>query len=305
MAGIAQVLKEEIKRISKKETLRLNSELKSEVSRLKKEIEKLKVVIAEVVVSDMAAETQDENDVQLTGKEVRRLRAKMKLSQAALSVELGVSTQSIYNWEKRRGVIRFRGTTKRALAKLIKNGPQKSEAASKNRGVASSGIQYTGEDIKKIRVDLGLSQASLGEELKVSVQSIYNWEKNNNPIRFRGTTKRALLRLLKNGPRNSVMNGNVKNGKGKIVSRMNYNGKGIKKLRTEMNLTQQELAKKLGVSTQSVYNWEKSRGSIRFRGTTSEMLARLVNNGVATVKPGKETAKNKKRSKSKLTAKKK
>lgn len=48
----------------------------------------------------------------VTGKGVRALRRKLRLSQAAFGKLLGVSALSVYKWEKREGPIRMRTATR-------------------------------------------------------------------------------------------------------------------------------------------------------------------------------------------------
>jgi DNA-binding transcriptional regulator YiaG len=51
----------------------------------------------------------------ISGKGVRSLRQKLGLSQEAFAKLVGVSTQGVYQWERKSGMLRLRDATKAAL----------------------------------------------------------------------------------------------------------------------------------------------------------------------------------------------
>jgi uncharacterized Zn finger protein len=55
----------------------------------------------------------------LTGKGVAALRRRMGLSAAAFAERVGVTAQTVYNWEKTKGRLRLRRTSKEALDDLL------------------------------------------------------------------------------------------------------------------------------------------------------------------------------------------
>ena len=52
-------------------------------------------------------------------------------------------------------------------------------------------------------------------------------------------------------------------------------GAGVKKLRSDLGLTQREFAEWVGVSKQSIVNWEKQRGALKLRAASLENLEAL------------------------------
>lgn len=61
-------------------------------------------------------------------------------------------------------------------------------------------------------------------------------------------------------------------GKEKEDGRKRITGKSIINLRTKLGLTQGEFAALLGVTGQSIYQWEHKEGALKFRGGAKERL---------------------------------
>ncbi len=221
MAGMAQAIKDEIIRLAEKEARKQTAALEKEIRDLRKAVTKLQSAKAPAVSGKKGrrgrpakASSAAGDEPQLTGGDIRRLRAKLKLTQADMAKLLGVSAQSIYNWEKKRGAIRFRNTTRKAIVRLLdmdrddahkkldntagtRRGRPSAKKAKGSTKTASAGADaLTGSRIKKLRSKLKLTQAKLAKLLGVSAQSIYNWEKKKGTIRFRQSTRAAIARLL-------------------------------------------------------------------------------------------------------------
>ena len=141
MANIAQVLKEEIARVSRKEAKKLLQKLQKDNARLKHDVADLKsrVAILEraskklVKISEInkqnAAPSEDEiKKLRPTGAMIRRLRDKLNITQGDLGVLLGVTGQSVYQWERKGGRLRLRGTTLAAFVNVRKMGQREAEA---------------------------------------------------------------------------------------------------------------------------------------------------------------------------------
>jgi len=62
----------------------------------------------------------DVDKARITAKMIRSIRAKLNLSQAELAALLGVSGQSVYQWEHKEGRLRFHGSTRVAIETLRK-----------------------------------------------------------------------------------------------------------------------------------------------------------------------------------------
>ncbi len=153
MPNIAALLKEEIARLSRKqvrgqvETVRKAAgQHRHDIASLKRQVAKLErqVALLEKKVLDAPAPAAGENgrQIRFVAKGLRSQRERLGLSAAQYAALLGVSTQSIYNWERNvtrprseqvAAIAALRGMGKReALARLERlNGkaPREAEAA--------------------------------------------------------------------------------------------------------------------------------------------------------------------------------
>jgi DNA-binding transcriptional regulator YiaG len=147
--NIAQVLKAEISRISKKEAKALSSPTRSITIILKKTVANLKTRLATLEKSNKELIKQVESLVQaipkpvqepevkgwISGKGVKSLRKKLGLSQAELGKLVGVSTGAVVQWEKKTGTLKLRDATKKAIMGV--RGIGKTEARKKLDAILS------------------------------------------------------------------------------------------------------------------------------------------------------------------------
>jgi DNA-binding transcriptional regulator YiaG len=112
MANIATVLKQEITRLIRKELKTETESLKKANSRYRSEIAELKLRIAALAQDLKAVERQNrrqapvpadppeaENKVRFRADGLKKHRERLGLSAPVLASILGVSPQTIYNWE--------------------------------------------------------------------------------------------------------------------------------------------------------------------------------------------------------------
>ena len=132
MTNVAQVLKAEITRISRKETrnavgdvLRTNKGLKKTVADLKKRVAQLEKENKRLVrkqTKEQAAPRQVPEEVtqraRLTAKGVRSLRGRLRLTRADFAKLVGTTAHSVYLWETKEGALKLRGNTKTALLSI-------------------------------------------------------------------------------------------------------------------------------------------------------------------------------------------
>ena len=99
------------------------ADLKRRVAALEKECRRLGSVVAKVPVSqpELAAGQR----ARITAKGIRSLRRKLGLTGADFARLLGVSTLSVYNWERKNGPLRVQEATKAAILKIRDLGPVK------------------------------------------------------------------------------------------------------------------------------------------------------------------------------------
>ena len=127
--NIAQVLKAEISRISKKEAKVLSSPTRSTTIVLKKTVANLKTRLATLEKSNKELQKLvqslvtaipkpvEEPEVKgwISGKGVKSLRKKLGLSQAEFGKLVGVSTGAVVQWESKSGMLKLRDATKKAI----------------------------------------------------------------------------------------------------------------------------------------------------------------------------------------------
>jgi DNA-binding transcriptional regulator YiaG len=112
----AAVLPLKKERISLKRSLR---DLRNQVTLLEKQNRALNSSFANTGAS-LPTTVQDEEGhrVRITAKGMKSLRRKLKLTQAEFAKLLGVSSQSVWQWEQKSGAIRIRNRTREALLNL-------------------------------------------------------------------------------------------------------------------------------------------------------------------------------------------
>ena len=127
--NIAQALKTEISRISKREAKALSSPTRSTTIQLKKTVADLKARLATLEKSNKELIKQVESLVQaipmpveepevkgwISGKGVKSLRKKLGLSQAEFGKLVSVSTGAVVQWESKTGMLKLRDATKKAI----------------------------------------------------------------------------------------------------------------------------------------------------------------------------------------------
>lgn len=130
MPNFNKLFQEEVRRLAKKETkdelarlTKSNVELRRSLSDLKKKFADLqKAVRAGGSGGKAARETTEEAEggegpdrTRISSKTIRTLRQRLGLTQAEFAKLVGVTGQSIYQWESKEGQLRFRGGAKERI----------------------------------------------------------------------------------------------------------------------------------------------------------------------------------------------
>lgn len=127
--NIAQVLKSEITRLARKEAKALNSPTKASTIQLRKSVALLKgqVNTLEKSCKDLQKQVgvllaalprpQEETEVRgwISGKGVKSLRRKLNVTQGELAKLVGVSSGAVFQWESRKGSLKLRKATMKAI----------------------------------------------------------------------------------------------------------------------------------------------------------------------------------------------
>lgn len=132
MPNIGVMLKDEIRRLARKEVKEATAKLHKSNVLLKRAVADHKRRIADLErqnkqllaeAESRRAKTLKASDTEvgrarITGDMIRRTRAKLRLSQSELAKLLGVSGQSVYQWERKGGRLQLRGGTKAAVVEV-------------------------------------------------------------------------------------------------------------------------------------------------------------------------------------------
>jgi len=127
--NIAQVLKAEISRISKREAKALTSttrstaivlkktvaDLKNRLAQLEKEVKRLNVIVINLASTQPAPAEAPEGRAWITGKGVKTLRKKLGITQVELAKLTKVSLSAVVQWERKPGMLKLRDATKKAI----------------------------------------------------------------------------------------------------------------------------------------------------------------------------------------------
>ena len=128
MANIGKVLKEEIIRLSKKNASALTKPLKTELRSLKHQLRAMKADIkaAQAALTKCASapvpgteETEGKTPGKwFSGRGIKAMRRKFKLTQAQFAALAKVSPQAVVMWERKTGKIRLRHATLASLTAI-------------------------------------------------------------------------------------------------------------------------------------------------------------------------------------------
>jgi DNA-binding transcriptional regulator YiaG len=156
MSNIAQVLKDEIQRIAKKQIKASASELhkynvslkktlvqlRKQLASIKQEMRQLKKFQGKQLRAEPQTISETAERLRFSAKGIRSLRKKLKLSQADFAKLVGVSSLAVYQWERKEGKLALRQATKTKMAEIrglgrkealkrIEEMPSKSKAKTK------------------------------------------------------------------------------------------------------------------------------------------------------------------------------
>lgn len=140
MPNIAKLLKDEIQRLAKREiklatdSLRKdNAALKRTVADLKRRLTKLESSNKRLVAKEESERPQgavneaDPVKARITGKMIRAIRSRLGLSQDAFAKLVGVSSQAVYQWERKDGRLDLRGDSKAVIVNIRKMGKREAK----------------------------------------------------------------------------------------------------------------------------------------------------------------------------------
>ena len=128
MPNVAQVLKDEIRRIAKSQAKLLTTDLHKDVAKLKHTVAEQKRRIAALErdknwlvesekrrIKEAPVAPASDTKARITAKGMRAMRKKLGLSQSDFGKLIGVSLVTIGNWEKKNGPLKVRDTAKAGI----------------------------------------------------------------------------------------------------------------------------------------------------------------------------------------------
>jgi DNA-binding transcriptional regulator YiaG len=137
MPNIAKMFREEIQRLARRQVRaelnpvrRDNVRLKKSVAELRRQMAALsrtsrdlvKKVTPVVAIKETEAATEKAAKLRPTSKGLKKLRARLGLTQTEFGKLLGVSGQAVVQWTSKAGRVRMRRTTLSALAGILNIG---------------------------------------------------------------------------------------------------------------------------------------------------------------------------------------
>ena len=166
MSNVVKVLKAEISRISKREAKsaiqaigKSNTWLRKTVADLKKRMVVLekenKHLVAAMkkhqIESPPKADQEEGKKARFTGRGIRALRKKLRLSQADFGKLVGTTTGAVYLWEKKDGPLSLRDKTKAALLSIRGLGAREAKEKLAGGGTKSKTTRASSSKTKKAK----------------------------------------------------------------------------------------------------------------------------------------------------------
>ena len=136
MPNFTKMFQEEVRRLARKEfkaflenvrrdlveTRRAVSQLRKTVASLQKENKRIAEKVVKGALQRVPEETEEKDRARISSKTIRTMREKLGLTQVEMGKLLDVSSQSVYQWERRGGRLRLRNATRKAVLELKKIG---------------------------------------------------------------------------------------------------------------------------------------------------------------------------------------
>ncbi len=140
MPNIARVFKDEIIRLSRKEAKaaitpvkkpsiaarKALADIKRRVSALEEATKSLSALLSKIKMP--APEPVEGKKARITGKGMRSLRKKLRLTQGEFGKLAGVSSQNVYQWERKDGALRVRAATRANILGIRDFGAREAKA---------------------------------------------------------------------------------------------------------------------------------------------------------------------------------
>jgi DNA-binding transcriptional regulator YiaG len=229
-------------------------ELRREVREIRKSIDRFSTDLRRLVETGRSAAVsakapKEADTARFSPATLKHLRERFDVTQHELARLLEVSPVTVTAWETGKSHPRSAN-----LAQVAALG-EKDQAAIDTALGRQRVPDVSAADIKRLRKGLGLTQTVMAKLIGVSAAAVTAWETGKaTPSR---ESRRALGQLAER-PRAEV---DAQLNRAGLVApaRAALSGEQIRELRAAAGMSQRDLARKLGVSVNSVCNWETGR----------------------------------------------
>ncbi|MCE9615822.1 MAG: helix-turn-helix domain-containing protein [Lentisphaerae bacterium] len=141
MPNVAVILKAEITRLARKEVRSATGPLRAacvalkrraaaqgrEIAALVKEVRRLRSSTSQSGTAPVASAANETQSARVTSAMVKRVRARLGISQAELGRLVGVSQIAVYMWERKGGRLQLRNATRAAFVGIRKLGKREAQ----------------------------------------------------------------------------------------------------------------------------------------------------------------------------------
>ncbi len=273
MAKVEEALRDMVQHQARRVVSDATSDLSPQLRELRRELRDMHRVLDRLTAdvqrlarsgrtAPAASGAADDADVaRFSPVTLKHLRERFDVTQHELARLLEVSPVTVTAWET--GKSRPRSHNLAQVNALAEKSQEEVDDALGRQPVPD----VTATDVKRMRKGLGLTQTALAKLIGVSAAAVTAWETGKTaPSR----ESRRLLGGLAARPRAEVEEELSRSG---LVppARAALTGDEIRAMRQEAGMSQRDLARKLGVSVNSVCNWETGRTEPR-RASVKKLL---------------------------------
>ena len=249
-------------------------ELRREVRSLRNAVQGFEATLKDLVAArkrQMAVPPAPQPQVEsarFSPRLLKSLRKRLSLTQQELARLLEVSAVTVAAWESGRSRPR-----KANLAQVVTLRGMSAPVVDAALGRQPAPAPPKPAQLKKLRKGLCLTQAELAKLLSVSPASITSWEAGKTvPTRANRCVIADLASLSQEEVDERLGRRATSGAVPTAARRRGLAPEQIRDIRDKVGLSQKELARKIGVSVNSISNWETGRAAPRAR-SVHELLA--------------------------------
>ena len=237
-------------------------DIRKAIDQLSADLHQLVASRRSVAVRTVAAPAEETGGARFSPAGLKHLREGFDLTQQELAQLLEVSPVTVTAWET--GKSRPRQVNLTQIAAVREKTQAQVDAALKRQPVPD----VSAADVKRLRKALDLTQTALAELVGVSAAAVTAWETGKTtPSRENRRSLGALTQKPRAEIDATLSRSGVVPAREAVLS-----AEEVRRIREAAGLSQRDLARKLGVSVNSVSNWETGRTEPR-RSSIKQLVA--------------------------------